>query len=191
MEPTGNGIGGDLFAIVHDPATGELIGINGSGRSPSGQTLAQLREQLAPMRPACSTGALPVTIPGTVDAWFDLHARFGKLPVADVLAPAIRYAREGHPVAPVIAMYLARGLALYERQLARGPFDFANARQTYFANGAPAPGTMFRNPDLANTLERIAQNGRDEFYAGQTAQVMVDYSAAAGQRLYAGRFRRA
>ncbi|MCR9180758.1 MAG: gamma-glutamyltransferase family protein [Erythrobacteraceae bacterium] len=176
MEPTGNGIGGDLFAIVHDPATGELIGINGSGRSPSGQTLAQLREKLGPDATGLpSIGALPVTIPGTVDAWFDLHTRFGKLPMVDVLAPAIRYAREGHPVAPVIAMYLARGLALYERQLARGPFDFANARQTYFANGAPAPGTMFRNPDLANTLERIAQNGRDEFYAGRTAQVMVDY----------------
>jgi len=177
MEPTGNGIGGDLFAIVHDPKTGTLIGINGSGRSPRGQTLDQLKAKLAPGATSLpAIGPLPVTIPGTVDAWFDLHARYGKLPMADVLAPAIRYAREGHPVAPVIAMFMDRALRSYERQRARTPFEFDNARTTYFAGGrAPQPGEMFRNPDLANTLERIAQNGRDEFYTGTTAKVMVDY----------------
>lgn len=177
MEPTGNGIGGDLFAIVHDPKTGKLIGINGSGRSPAGQTLEQLKAKLAPgainLPPV---GPLPVTIPGTVDAWFDLHARFGKLPMAQVLAPTIRYAREGHPVAPVIAMYLDRGLKNYERQRAGNPFEFDNAKATYFKEGrAPRAGEMFRNPDLANTLERIAAGGRDEFYAGQTARTLVDY----------------
>jgi gamma-glutamyltranspeptidase / glutathione hydrolase len=177
MEPTGNGIGGDLFAIVHDPKTGQLVGINGSGRSPAGQTLEQLKAKL----PAGATslppvGALPVTIPGTVDAWFDMHARFGKLPMEQVLAPAIRYAREGHPVAPVIAMYLDRGLKNYERQQATTRFDFTNARATWFKEGrAPRAGEVFRNPDLANTLEAIAKGGRDEFYAGQTARVMVDY----------------
>ena len=177
MEPTGNGIGGDLFAIVHDPKTGTLIGINGSGRSPRGQTLDQLKAKLAPGATSLpAIGPLPVTIPGTVDAWFDLHARYGKLPMADVLAPAIRYAREGHPVAPVIAMFMDRALRSYERQRARTPFEFDNARTTYFAGGrAPQPGEVFRNPDLANTLERIAQNGRDEFYTGTTAKVMVDY----------------
>lgn len=177
MEPTGNGIGGDLFAIVWDPETAKLVGINGSGRSPAGQTLAQLKTKL----PKGATnlppvGPLPVTIPGTVDAWFNLHARFGKLPMGEVLAPTIRYAREGHPVAPVIAMYLERGLKNYEAQQKRVPFDFTNARKTWFAHGrAPRAGEMFRNPDLANTLERIAQNGRDEFYAGETARIMVDY----------------
>lgn len=177
MEPTGNGIGGDLFAIVWDPETAKLVGINGSGRSPAGQTLAQLKTKL----PKGATnlppvGPLPVTIPGTVDAWFNLHARFGKLPMGEVLAPTIRYAREGHPVAPVIAMYLERGLKNYEAQQKRVPFDFTNARKTWFAHGrAPRAGDMFRNPDLANTLERIAQNGRDEFYAGETARIMVDY----------------
>lgn len=177
MEPTGNGIGGDLFAIVHDPKTGQLVGINGSGRSPSGQTLEQLKAKL----PVGATslppvGVLPVTIPGTVDAWFDLHARFGRLPMAEVLAPTIRYAREGHPVAPVIAMYMERGLKNYERQQQRTPFEFENAKATYFKDGrAPQAGEMFRNPDLANTLERIAQGGRDEFYAGATARTMVDY----------------
>lgn len=177
MEPTGNGIGGDLFAIVHDPATGQLVGINGSGRSPAGQTLEQLRAKL----PAGATslppvGPLPITIPGTVDAWFDLHARYGKLPMSEVLAPTIRYAREGHPVAPVIAMYLDRALKSYERQRARTPFEFENARKTWFAGGrAPRAGEMFRNPDLANTLEAIATGGRDAFYKGPLAKVMVDY----------------
>jgi gamma-glutamyltranspeptidase/glutathione hydrolase len=177
MEPTGNGIGGDLFAIVYDPRTGELIGINGSGRSPSGQTLAQLKAKLAPGDTTLpAMGPLPVTIPGTVDAWFDLHARFGKLPMADVLAPTIRYAREGHPVAPVIAMYLSRALRGFERERLVEPFEFDNAKATYFAGGrAPRPGEMFRNPDLAATLERIARGGRDEFYTGQTARTMVDY----------------
>ncbi len=177
MEPTGNGIGGDLFAIVHDPATGQLVGINGSGRSPSGQTLEQLKAKLpegATTLPA--VGPLPVTIPGTVDAWFDLHARYGRLPMSQVLAPTIRYAREGHPVAPVIAMYLDRALANYERQRERTPFDFDNARRTWFAEGrGPRPGEMFRNPDLANTLEAIATGGRDAFYKGRLAEVMVDY----------------
>jgi gamma-glutamyltranspeptidase/glutathione hydrolase len=177
MEPTGNGIGGDLFAIVLDPATGELVGLNGSGRSPAGQTLEKLKAKL----PAGATalppvGALPVTIPGTVDAWFTLHARYGKLPMDQVLAPAIRYAREGHPVAPVIAMYLGRNLATFERAQKATPFDFANARATWFKEGrAPRPGEMFRNPDLASTLETIAKGGRDAFYEGALTQVMVGY----------------
>jgi gamma-glutamyltranspeptidase/glutathione hydrolase len=177
MEPTGNGIGGDLFAIVHDPKTGQLVGINGSGRSPAGQTLEQLKAKLPDGATSLPpVGPLPITIPGTVDAWFDLHARYGKLPMAEVLAPTIRYAREGHPVAPVIAMYLDRALRNYERQRTRTPFDFDNARKVWFANGrAPKPGEMFRNPDLANTLEAIAKGGRDAFYAGAMTKVMVDY----------------
>lgn len=177
MEPTGNGIGGDLFAIILDPASGELVGLNGSGRSPGGQTLAQLKAKLPKGATSLPpVGPLPVTIPGTVDAWFDMHARYGKLPMAEVLAPAIRYAREGHPIAPVIAMYLDRGLKNYERQQKAMPFEFDNARKVWFADGrAPKPGAMFRNPDLANTLEAIAKGGRDAFYKGQLAKVMVDY----------------
>ncbi len=176
MEPTGNGIGGDLFAIIYDPATDRLYGINGSGRSPAGQTLDQLREKLGPDATGIPpVGPLPVTIPGTVDGWFAMHERFGKLPMAANLAPTIRYARGGHPVPPVIAMYLDRALSAYEARLERYDFEFDNARRTWFADGPPEPGTMFRNPDLANTLERIAANGRDEFYEGESARVMVDY----------------
>lgn len=176
MEPTGNGIGGDLYAIVYDPRTGQLHGLNGSGRSPRGLTLAQLRRQLGRDAAAIpSFGHLPVSVPGTVDAWFAMQSRWGRLTMAQILAPAIRYAREGHPVAPVIAMYFDRSLRNFERRRAETPFEFDNARRTWFANGAPKPGQMLRNPDLAATLERIAANGRDEFYAGQTARTMVDY----------------
>ena len=176
MEPTGNGIGGDLFAIIYDPRTNTLQGINGSGRSPRGQTLAQLRAKLRPGATALpAMGPLPVTVPGTVDAWFAMHQRYGKLPMADILAPTIRYAREGHPVAPVVAMYMQRSLKGYNAAAAAGGLDFTNGRATYFANGAPQAGQVFRNPDLANTLERIGRNGRDEFYKGETARTMVDY----------------
>ena len=176
MEPTGNGIGGDLYAIVHDPRTGELVGINGSGRSPRGMTLRQLRSRLPAGAAAIpSMGHLPISVPGTVDAWFQLHGRFGKLPMARLLAPTVRYAREGHPVAPVIAHYYDRALRNYERRRAEQPFEFDNARRTWFANGAPKPGQMFRNPDLADTLERIGREGRDGFYGGETARIMVDY----------------
>lgn len=174
MEPTGNGIGGDLFAIIYDPKTGKLHGLNGSGRSPKGQSLKQLKAKLGDAKSLPPLGALPVTIPGTVDAWFTMHARFGSKPMAELLAPTIRYAREGHPVAPVIAEYYRRALRNFEANSAK--FDFTNARATWFANGAsPKAGEVFRNPDLANTLERIGQNGRDEFYRGQSARVMVDY----------------
>ncbi|WP_432200020.1 gamma-glutamyltransferase [Erythrobacter sp. W53] len=175
MEPTGNGIGGDLYAIIYDPKTGKLHGINGSGRSPEGQTLAQLKEKLDGADALPAVGPLPVTIPGTVDAWFEMHGRFGYMPMDMILTPTIRYAEEGHPVAPVIAMYLDRSLRAYERRLESTPFDFSNARETWFANGAPKAGEMFKNPDLASTLTAIAREGRDVFYEGDLAEVMVDY----------------
>ena len=108
MEPTGNGIGGDLFAIVWDPKTKKLHGYNGSGRSPKSLTLDYFQQQgLTDIPPL---GPLPVSVPGAVDGWFALHDRFGKAPMGDVLAPAIRYAREGHPVAETIAYYWARSV---------------------------------------------------------------------------------
>ena len=181
MEPTGNGIGGDLFAIIYDPKTDRLYGINGSGRSPRNQTLAQLRAKLDGAEALPPVGPLPVTIPGTVDAWFAMHERFGKLAMSDILAPTVRYAREGHPVAPVIAMYLDRSLRSFEARQETMPFDFANARATWFADGtAPEAGETFRNPDLAATLETIGREGRDVFYEGELAQVMVDYLQSQG-----------
>ncbi|TNE45971.1 MAG: gamma-glutamyltransferase [Sphingomonadales bacterium] len=173
MVPTGNGIGGDIFVIIYDPKTNKLYGLNGSGRSPRNQTLDQLKEKLGGADSLPPFGPLPVTIPGTVDGWFTMHERFGSMPMAEILAPTIRYAREGHPIAPVIGAYLERSLRAYESRADQ--FDFSNARGTWFANGAPKAGEIFRNPDLANTLERIGRNGRDEFYRGETAHIMVDY----------------
>ena len=179
MEPTGNGIGGDLFAIIYDPKTGQLHGINGSGRSPRGQTLDQLLEKLDGADALPPYGALPITIPGTVDAWFAMHTRFGKLSMADNLAPTVRYAREGHPIAPVIAMYLDRSLRAYSAR--EDQFDFSNAREVWFADGsAPQVGEIFRNPDLADTLEAIGRNGRDAYYDGPLTDVMVEYLQAQG-----------
>lgn len=174
IEPTANGIGGDLFAIILDPQTGELHGINGSGRSPSGQTLDQLKDKLGGRTEIPAGGPLPVTIPGTVDAWFEMHARYGRLPMEQLLAPAVRYAREGHPVTPLVAYGMAGNLRAFERR-EEEIGDFSNARATYFAHGAPRVGELFRNPDLANTLETIGREGRDAFYKGELAGVMVDY----------------
>ena len=174
MEPTGCGIGGDLFAIVWDAKTGTLHGLNGSGRAGSGLTLDSLRARGLTTMP--QLGGVPVTVPGTVDAWFELHRRFGKLPMRSVLAPAIRYAREGHVVPPVIAFYWQRGVRRFA--------DYPNWQATYAPGGrAPAAGDVFRNPDLAATYERIAQRGRDGFYRGDVAQRIVAAVAAAGGAL--------
>ena len=103
MEPVGCGIGGDLYAIVWDPKTGKLHGYNGSGRSPAGRSLEDLRRKLGSRTDMPSHGSLSVTVPGTVDGWYALHQRFGKLPMDQVLNPAIRYAEEGFPVSQLVA----------------------------------------------------------------------------------------
>ncbi|MFN5852060.1 MAG: gamma-glutamyltransferase [Pirellulaceae bacterium] len=164
MEPTGNGIGGDLFAIVWIQADQKLHGLNASGRSPESLTIERLQEELnkAGRQSIPPTGPLPVSVPGCVDGWFELHRRFGKLPMPQVLAPAIRYAREGFPVSELIAYYWRRS-----EGLARFP-GFA---ETFLPGGkAPSKGDIFRNPMLAATLQQIADEGRDAFYHGSIAQ---------------------
>jgi gamma-glutamyltranspeptidase/glutathione hydrolase len=103
VEPTGCGIGGDLLALVWDPKTKRLYGLNASGRSPKRLTLDEFRRRNLTRIP--SYGPLPVTVPGCVDGWFELHGRFGRLPMKDLLAPAIEYARDGFPVSELIAYY--------------------------------------------------------------------------------------
>ena len=163
MEPTGNGIGGDLFAIIWDPKTQRLHGLNASGRSPKSRNLEQLRQQLGGATRIPPVGHLPVTVPGTVDGWFQLHQRFGSLPMQSVLAPAIRYAKGGFPVSPVIAYYFQRAQAAFNRRIAMID-EFDNARHTYFQPRAPKAGEVFRNPDLGKTYAIIAQEGKDAFY---------------------------
>lgn len=174
MEPTGNGIGGDLFAIVWDPNTQKLHGLNASGRSPRGRDLKKLKKQLGDAKSLPPFGHLPVTVPGTVDGWAELHGKFGKLSMADILAPTIRYAEEGHPIAPVIGEYLKRNLARFT-EFESTITEFDNARATYFANGAPKAGEIFKNPNLGSTLRKIGQDGRDAFYKGEIAQTIDAY----------------
>jgi len=166
MEPTGSGIGGDLFAMVWDAAEGKLHGLNGSGRSPRSLTRKRFLqgglEQVPPF------GPLPVTVPGAVDAWFTLHGRFGRLPMADLLQPAIDYARNGHPVHEVIQQSWADDIPL----LSEYP---GFTRQMTIDGRAPEKGQLWRNPNLANTLERIAREGRDVFYRGDIATVIANY----------------
>jgi gamma-glutamyltranspeptidase/glutathione hydrolase len=183
MEPTGCGIGGDLFAIVWDPKTAKLHGLNGSGRSPIGLSLAGLRARLGDQKEMPYVGVLPVTVPGAVDGWFELHGKFGRLPMKTVLAPAIRYAKDGFPVTQVIGAAFALNLRLLN-QYAKGIEEFDNARAVYMPGGrAPREGEIFRNPDLARTYERIAEGGRDAFYRGEIAGVVDAYMRRIGGHL--------
>jgi len=180
MEPTGNGVGGDLFAIIWDPETERLYGLNASGRSPMGRSYDDLRAALGDDATSIPPfGHFPVSVPGTVDGWFELHGRFGRLDMEQILAPAISYAEQGFPMAPVIAYYFERNLARFEQNLDMiGEFD--NARQTYFADGAPEAGEIFRNPDLANTYRAIASGGRAAFYEGEIARTIDAYMRRIG-----------
>jgi len=171
MEPTGNGMGGDLFAIVWDAASQELHGLNASGRSPMSLTLEDFRKLGLEYVPPY--GVLPISVPGCVDGWFELHGKFGKLPMEQVLAPAIGYAREGFPVSELIAYYW--GLSVPTR--ADQPYFL----ETFTNDGAaPAKGEIWRNEALARTLERVASGGRDEFYRGDIARTIARTVQEAG-----------
>lgn len=171
MEPTGNGIGGDFFAIVWDPRTQKLHGYNGSGRSPKALSLKWFQDNGYTDIPP--HGPLPVTVPGAVDGWFALHERFGKLTMAQNLAPTVAYARKGHPVHEVIAYYWNRSVPV----LSKWP---GFTEQFTIEGRAPRKGEMWRNPNLANTLETIGRDGRDAFYKGGIARTIDAYFKANG-----------
>ncbi len=171
MEPTGCGIGGDLFAIVWDAESMKLYGLNASGRSPYSLTLDHFKEQGLEYVPPY--GPLPVTVPGCVDGWFELHAKFGKLSMKKILAPAIRYAREGFPVSELIAYYWS--LNVPNRDAMPG------FRETFMPNGrAPRKGEIFQNPKLADTYEKIAKGGCDAFYKGEIAKTIDTFMKRVG-----------
>ena len=168
MEPVSCGVGGDLFAIVWDPKTKHLYGYNGSGRSPKGRTLADMKRKLEGQPFVPAFGSLSVTVPGAVDGWYALHDKFGKLPMADLLAPAIGYARDGFPVSQFIAALWAANMQ--NLAFSSDVEEFENAQKTYLVNGAPpVQGQVFKNPDLARTYQALAAGGRDAFYKGQIA----------------------
>jgi len=171
MEPTGNGIGGDLFAIIYWAKTGELIGLNSSGWAPGGLNIELLASKGIEAMP--QRGIYSVTVPGVVAGWDALRSRLGSLPFSEILAPAIHYAENGFPLSEVIA----RGWARSEEMLASHP----NSKETYLPGGRPPrAGELFRNPDLAASLRRIAEMGRDGYYKGKTAEAILAISAENG-----------
>jgi gamma-glutamyltranspeptidase / glutathione hydrolase len=200
-EPVSSGIGGDLFAIVYSAKENKLYGINGSGRSPLGLSYDQMRAEIEklqePPSPQSSPwperggreapgegralkipplGMLPISVPGCIDAWAELHKKFGKLKLSDDLAPAIRYAEEGFPVTELIAYYWTFGPRLYKGL----PGAFL---ETYTLDGkgrTPAKGDIFKNPDLARTLRLIGEKGRDAFYKGEIADKIDAFMRANG-----------
>lgn len=168
VEPVGNGIGGDLFAIVWDADTERLHGLNASGRSPASLRLDWFKANGHDTIPAY--GPLPVSVPGCVDGWFELHARFGQLPMPAILQPAIDYANRGFPVSELIAHY-------WDRSVPRlGQYE-GFTEQFTIDGRAPRKGEIWTNPNLANTLQAIAEGGRDAFYRGDIARTIADYMA--------------
>lgn len=170
MEPTGCGIGGDLFAIVWDAKTKKLYGLNASGRSPEKLTLEYFKNQK--MNKIPSLGPLPVSVPGAVDGWFELHKKFGSKPMTEILAPAIEYAEKGFPLTELIAWYLNRSVPYYKSR------DFPNIDDTYIRqNGGKLPneGEIYKNPYLANTYREIAKGGRNAFYKGKIAKTIGQF----------------
>ncbi len=171
LEPVACGIGGDLFALVWDAESEKLYGLNGSGRSPLALT--------ADMVPPEPDGTIPVyspyawSVPGTVDGWFELHGRFGKLPMARILAPAIQAAEEGEPVPQVIAAAWGRSARVFG--------DKPGFASTFLPGGkAPKAGEIFRNPGLARSYRLLAEKGRDAFYKGEIGRAVVAFSEKHG-----------
>ena len=166
MEPTGNGIGGDLFAIIWIEKEKKLYGLNASGRSPENLTLEYFKENNFKSIPAY--GPLPVSVPGCVDGWFELHNKFGKIKMRDILNPTIKYAEDGFPVTELVSYYM---------DVASDNFkDYPNFKETYFIDDStPKKGQVFKNPDLANTLRTIVKSGKKGFYEDEIAHRIANF----------------
>ena len=171
MEPTGNGIGGDLFAIVWDANEKKLHGLNASGPAPKSISIDYFVKNGLNKIP--SYGPLPVTVPGAVDGWVKLHEKFGKMDFQSLFEPTIEYAENGFPVTETIAYYLDRSKKRFE--------NYPNFRDVWLKNGKmPAKGEIFKNPQLAKTLRIIADQGRAGFYEGRVATTMADFIQSQG-----------
>ncbi len=171
VEPTGSGVGGDLFAIIWVADKQKLYGLNASGRSPRSLKLEYFKDNGYETIPAY--GPLPVSVPGCVDGWYEMHDLFGKLPMTTILQPTIDYARTGFPVTEVIAYYIEAGTNRLK--------EYPNVKEVYMPGGkAPKKGEIFRNPALANTLEKIAKGGRNEFYRGSIARTIDKFMKEQG-----------
>lgn len=166
MEPTGNGIGGDLFAIIWHEKSQKLYAINASGRSPLGLTYEDLMKELDKKGEEAIQpyDLLSVSVPGAVDGWFELHKKFGALSMQDILKSPIDYAENGFPVTEAISMRWRNSVPFLKTQL--GAFE-----STFTFDGrGPEKGQIFKNPNLGNTLRILAEKGRDAFYEGEIAK---------------------
>ena len=171
VEPVSCGIGGDLFALVWDAGSKTLTGLNGSGRSPHTLKLEELRRRGLSRLP--SRGPLSVSVPGCVDGWYALHGRYGRLPMEDLLAPAVEYARQGFPVSEVIARDWEQSVAIHRQ--------WPGFLETFTLKGrAPRAGEVFSNPHLAATLEKIGRSGREAFYQGEIPRRIESYFEGLG-----------
>ena len=171
MEPTGNGIGGDLFAIIWDAQSNKLHGLNASGPAPMNLSIDYFEQQGLKKIPAY--GPLPVTVPGAVDGWVKLHEKFGKLKFKSLFEPTIEYAEKGFPITETIAYYLDKSQKRFEK--------YPNFSEVWIKNGRmPQKGEIFKNPQLANTLRIIAEKGRAGFYEGEIAQTIANFVQAQG-----------
>ena len=171
MEPTGSGIGGDLFAIVWDAREQKLFGLNASGPAPQSISLDYFKQQKLAKIP--SFGPLPVTVPGAVDGWVKLHDKFGNQSFSSLFEPTIDYAKKGHPVTETIAYYLDRSKEIFKQ--------YPNFPEVWMKDGETTrKGGIFKNPQLANTLEIIAEKGRAGFYEGEVAKTIADFIQAQG-----------
>jgi gamma-glutamyltranspeptidase / glutathione hydrolase len=175
VEQSSCDVGGDLFALVWDGST--LHGLNGSGRAPAGLTSEEVRRQGYATMP--DQGWLSVTVPGVPAAWSDLHQRFGKLPFAELFAPAIEYAEKGHPISPMVFWNLSWGVEVIHAKLQGEEYQGFEA---VFVPGGRVPqiGEVWRNPDLAETFRRLAQSHAQDFYTGEIARKIAAFSADTG-----------
>ncbi len=176
MEPTGNGIGGDLFALIWHEESGQIYALNASGRSPLGLSFERLIEILddkgATSIPPLDL--LSVSVPGAIDGWFEMHERFGFMPMADILAEPIYYAEQGFPVSEAISTGWQRSVNILQYQ----PGAFM---ETFSIGGrGPHKGEVFRNPDLGQTFRLLAEQGRDAFYRGEIALAIDMWMQANG-----------
>jgi gamma-glutamyltranspeptidase / glutathione hydrolase len=172
MEPTGNGLGGDLFILYYDAKTGTVHGLNSSGWSPTGLTADFLKAKGLTAMP--QRGIYSVTVPGVVAGWEAMRSKFGTKPFSELLASAIYYAENGFPLSETVANGWANSVKMHS--------EHPNSKKTYLVDGVRAPkaGEIFRNPDLAASLRLIAANGRDGFYKGKTAEAILTISREQG-----------
>ena len=166
MEPTGNGIGGDLFVIIWDAKTEKLYGLNASGPAPENISIDYFKQNNLTKIP--SYGPLPVTVPGVVDGWVKLHNRFGSMEFKELFVPTISYAREGFPITETIAYYLELSSKKFK--------DYPNFKNVWMPNNKILKkGDLFKNIYLANTLEEISKTKRKSFYEGRIAKIISSF----------------